>query len=53
MAAVVREGKASLDICMLSCIFIFQAAAVPGGRFSNPPTSTNPTRHATAVTIHN
>jgi hypothetical protein len=29
---------------LLSCTFVFQSAAVPGGRFSNPPTSQGPVR---------
>jgi len=44
MAAVVRAGQASMGICLLSCTFVFQSAAVPGGRFSNPPTSPSPVR---------
>ncbi len=36
MAAVVRAGQTSVGICRLSCTFVFQSSAVPGGRFSNP-----------------
>jgi len=39
MAAVVRAGQTSLGFCRLSCTFVFQSAAVPGGRFSNTPPS--------------
>jgi len=42
MAAVVRAGQTSVGICRLSCTFVFQSAAVPGGRFSNSPTSPSP-----------
>ena len=44
MAAFVRAGQTSVGICRLSCTFVFQSAAVPGGRFSNPPTSASPVR---------
>ena len=44
MAAVVRAGQASLGFWLLSCTFVFQSAAVPGGRFPNPPTSQSPVR---------
>ncbi len=44
MAAVVRAGQTSVGICRLSCTFVFQSAAVPGGRFSNPPTTPSPVR---------
>jgi len=42
MAAVVRAGQASMGFWLLSCTFVFQSAAVVGGRFSNPPTSQSP-----------
>jgi hypothetical protein len=42
MAAFVRAGQTSVSICRLSCTFVFQSAAVPGGRFSNPPTTPSP-----------
>jgi len=46
MAAVVRAGQTSVGFWLLSCTFVFQSAAVPGGRFSNPPTSQSPVRCA-------
>jgi len=48
MAAVVRAGQASVGFWLLSCTFVFQSAAVLGGRFSNPPTSQSPERKAQA-----
>ena len=45
MAAVVRAGQASVGFWLLSCTFVFQSAAVLGGRFSNPPTSQSPERY--------
>jgi len=45
MAAVVRAGQTSVGFWLLSCTFVFQSAAVPGGRFSNPPTSQSPARY--------
>jgi len=44
MAAVVLAGQTSVGICRLSCTFVFQSAAVTGGRFSNSPTSQSPVR---------
>jgi len=44
MAAVVRAGQTSVGFWLISCTFVFQSAAVPGGRFSNPPTSQSPVR---------
>jgi hypothetical protein len=48
MAAVVRAGQTSVGFWLLSCTFVFQSAAVPGGRFSNPPTSQSPERYLPA-----
>jgi len=42
MAAVVPAGQTLVGFWLLSCTFVFQSAAVPGGRFSNPPTSQSP-----------
>ena len=42
MAAVVPAGQTLVGFWLLSCTVVFQSAAVPGGRFSNPPTSQSP-----------
>jgi len=44
MPSVVLAGQTSVGLWLLSCTFVFQLAAVPGGRFSNPPTSQSPGR---------
>jgi hypothetical protein len=45
MAAVVRAGRFSIWLLVVNFNFIFLIGAlVPGGRFSNPPTTPNPAR---------
>jgi len=45
MAAVVRAGQTTVGIWLLSCTFVYESAAVQGGRFSNLPTSQSPVRY--------
>ena len=51
MAAVVRAGQTSVGFWLLSCTFVFQSAAVVGGRFSNPMPAQSPVRKAQARLI--
>jgi len=41
--------QASMSFWLLSCTFVFQSAAVVGGRFSNPPTPKIPVDYVQAV----
>ena len=40
----IGAGQASLNFCSLSCTFVFQSAAVTGGRFSNSMPAQSPVR---------
>jgi hypothetical protein len=44
IAAIVRAGQTSVGICRLSYTFVFQSAAVPGGRNTNSRTLASPVR---------